>query len=201
MNVNLSQALGPVKLALADSASKAEKRRLQVFKNAVPCRPGCAGCCSRLVKVTMAEALIMYEHLLSTGRWPEVRGRAEAHMPEVLSVSPSAWFLMNKKCPVLDPKTSRCLGYPVRPILCSTHFVKSSPDLCDPHGIAPGRYEPVQFNDLVEAFLKRMMAHVAGSGIFQLELPLPAALLLSERINLQAGLTLDRVVSLFLHEL
>lgn len=200
MDLRLSQALGPVKLALADTAIKAERRRLRVFKDSVPCKPGCAGCCSRLVKVTMAEALIAYEHLVASGRWPEVRARAESQMPEVMEVSPPAWYMMNRKCPVLDPGTSRCLAHPVRPVLCSTHFVRSNPALCDPHAVVAGSYSPVQFNDLVEAFLKRMLANVAGSGILQLELPLPAALLLSERVNLQAGLTLDRVVSLFLHE-
>lgn len=201
MDVKLSEALGPVKLALADTASKAERRRLHVLKGGVPCKSGCAGCCSRLVKSTMAEALIAYEHLAATGRWPEVRSRAEAQMPAVMEVSPRAWFMMNRKCPILDPETSKCLAYPVRPALCSTHFVRSNPTLCDPHAMTRGKYDPVQFNDLVESFLKRMLASVAGSGILQLELPLPAALLLSERVNLQAGLTLDRVVSLFLHEL
>lgn len=200
MDLRLSQALGPVKLALADTAAKAEKRRLHVLKDKIPCRSGCAGCCSRMIKVTMAEALIMYEHLVTSGRWPEARARAEAQMPEVMEVGPPAWYMMNRKCPVLDPGTSKCMAYPVRPALCSTHFVKSNPALCDPHTVVAGRYEPVQFNDLVETFLRKMLANVAGSGIFQLELPLPAALLLSERVNLQTGLTLDRVVSLFLHE-
>lgn len=201
MDVKLSEALGPVKLALADTASKAEKRKLHVLKGDVPCKAGCSACCSRLVKVTMAEALIMYEHLVDSGRWPEVRARSEAQMPAAMEVAPRAWFMMNRKCPALSPESSRCLAYPVRPALCSTHFVRSNPALCDPHSMTGGEYKPVQFNDLVEAFLKQMLVSVAGSGLLQLELPLPAALLLSERVNLQAGLTLDRVVSLFLHEL
>jgi len=200
MDIRLTQALGPVKLALVDAASKAERRRLRVLGSSAPCKAGCSGCCSRLVKVTMAEALIMYDHLLESGEWVGVRARAEAQMPEAMEASPAAWFMMGRRCPVLRPESGTCLAYPVRPALCSTHFVRSNPGLCDPHAVVQGKYEPVQFNDLVEAFLKKMLANVAGSGIFQLELPLPAALLLSERVNLQAGLTLDRVVSLFLNE-
>jgi len=200
MDVQLSKALGPVKLALADTAKKAEKRKLYVIREGIPCKAGCAGCCSRVIKATMAEALIIHEHLVISGKWPEVRARAEAQMPTIMEADPKAWFMMNRKCPALDPASSKCLAYRVRPVLCSTHFVRSNPALCNSHAVAVGKYEPIQFNDLVEAFLERMLANVAGSGIFQLELPLPAALLLSERVNLQTGLTMDRVVSLFLHE-
>lgn len=200
MQFQFSEVLGPVKLALMDTAEQAEKRRLRTVQDA-PCAPGCAGCCHRLVKSTVAEAVLLYGHLKKSGRWGEVRRRARKALPMAKDAEPVSWFMMRIPCPVLDPETSRCLAYPVRPAACSTHFVRSDPEICNPHGVRSGAYVPVDFNDLTEKFLRRLVSSVAGYGILQLQLPLQSGLLLAEAVNLQSGLSLERAVSMFFNEL
>jgi len=200
MDIKIAQALGPIKLSLMDTAVVASSRRLKIYGNDVPCKPGCAGCCSRLIRITMAEATILYEHLVQNGEWTEVRKEARDQFSLVKEVDPVAWFKMNRSCPVLNPKTRNCRGYAVRPAFCSTHFVTSSPDLCDPWNAADGIYQPVDMDDLMEIFSKRVSENVAGYGIFGLELALPVALLLAERISVQSGLELDQAVKLLFRE-
>lgn len=200
MEFKLAEIITEVKLAVMNTAASSDKRRLRVFKSNIKCYRGCSACCSRLIKVTMAEALILYDYLYSHDNWQEVKERAEAQLDTIKLSSAATWFMMNKPCPVLG-KNLQCLGYPVRPVLCSTHFVLSDPTLCSSHNLGSGKYEEIQFNDLVESFLHRLMINTAGSGILQFELPLQSALLLSERINIQAGLDLDKVISLFFNEL
>jgi len=202
MEFRFSQALGPVRLALMDTARKAEKRKLQVIRpSGPPCRAGCAGCCRRLIRATVAEAILVFDHLKKSGRWPEVRARAKEQLPLARDAEPLSWFMTATPCPVLDLDGETCLAYPVRPVTCSVHFVRSDPGLCHPHGVKSGPYVPVDFDDLAEKFVKRLFSSVAGYGILQLQLPLQSGLLLAEAINLQSGLSLEKAVSMFFNEL
>ena len=201
MDVHIHHALAPVKIHLADVASRADKRRLRMYGNNISCRSGCSGCCARLITITMAEAVIAYEHLKREGSWPDVRKRAVGQM-EVLKVAdPMAWFKMNRKCPILDPDTDLCQAYVVRPATCATHFVTSDPELCDPWSTHTGKFETVNFPDLFGKFRQRVSECVQGYGIFTLMLPIPSGLLLAEKISVKSGLDYSEVVSLFFKEL
>ena len=201
MEFKLEQALGNVRFNLIDTLEKSNKRRLISFDNyEIKCKSGCSGCCKRLIKLTMAEAFIIYEYLKSNDLWDKVKIKAEDQLPTIKNSNDVTWFMMNKPCPVLN-KHNNCLAYKVRPILCSTHFVKSDPILCDPLNMDVGKYESIQFNDFVEDFLKKLLKNTALSGIFQLELSLQESILLAEKINLQVGLDLDQIISLFFNEL
>ena len=56
-------------------------------------------------------------------------------------------------CPLLDPKTSRCLVYEARPFGCRTHFCEA----------AGGPYSRREVLDLIR-WLERIDAQVGGSG-------------------------------------
>ncbi|MGA7213780.1 MAG: YkgJ family cysteine cluster protein [Terrimicrobiaceae bacterium] len=56
-------------------------------------------------------------------------------------------------CPLLDPKTSRCLVYEARPFGCRTHFCEA----------AGGPYSRREVLDLIRR-LERIDAQVGGSG-------------------------------------
>lgn len=201
MDVRLSEAIAPVKLALIGVAEKSSKRRLTVYGDKIPCAPGCSGCCSRLISITVAEAVLIYSHLSQFGRWAAISLECRKQLPDIKNSGSVSWFLMNRKCPVLDLEKGTCSAYSVRPVACSTHFVTSKPELCDSWNSGAGDYSPVDFSDLYEEFQEKLATNIAGHGILSLELPLPQALLLAERINLQSGMSLDKAVSLFINEL
>jgi Fe-S-cluster containining protein len=200
MEVRLAEALGPVKLAVMDTATAAANRRLAIYGDKIPCKPGCAGCCSRMVRITMAEAAILYEKLVQDKLWLEVKKEARSQFAIAKDADPVAWFKTNRPCPVLDRQKNLCKAYSVRPAACSTHFVISKPELCDPWSTAAGTYVSADMDDLLEKFTKRVMENIAGHGVFSLELPIPVALLLAERISIQSGLELDKAVALLFQE-
>lgn len=198
---HLASALNPVKISLGQAAEKASVRRLQMYGEKIPCIAGCAGCCNRLVFLTVAECLILYESLVASGDWKAASIRARDQWRDASATNPLAWFKMNRKCPVLDPGTQRCLAYPVRPSFCSTHFVTSSPRSCDPWSQDGGAFQPVDFDDIHVEFRTKLMDTVASFGILGYELPLPVGLLFAERISVQSSLDLQDVLRLMLQEL
>ena len=201
MDLVFSQALGPVKFALISITARAEEYILH--SNKVPsCKKGCAGCCNRVAPVLVAEAVLIYEYLKSKKSWPAVRERAREQFPLLKDdPHPIAWFKMGKPCPVLDPETKSCLAHSIRPIVCATHYVLSSPVTCEPWGITNKVYQPLDYPDLCTEFRTQVFNNVAGFGILSIELPLPTALLLAERISVQSGIDLSQAVSLILNEL
>jgi len=201
MDLIFSQALGPIKFALAEKAAQAEKYILYGGVNP-PCRKGCSSCCYQLIHVLIAEAIIIYEYLKTQKQWQAVRERARAQF-EFLKDNPHpiVWFKMGKQCPVLDPETKTCMAYSTRPIACAIHFVLSNPKTCDPYYTGGEEYQALDFNNLFNEFRDIVDKNVAGFGILGMELPLPVALLLSERISIQSGVSLEKAVSLILNEL
>lgn len=200
MPFRVSDALSGVRLAMADAAQKAARRSLHVYGQESRCSRGCAGCCSRMVTVTVAEAAVMLEHLIRDGSWEAVRERARAQAPTARVANERSWFLMNIPCPVLGPDRS-CLAYESRPTPCSVHFSLSDPKLCDPWSGEPGEFRPVEMADVHGEFLKKLEREVDGYGVLALRLPLPAALLLAERVRSNARLTAEEVTSFIRTEL
>jgi Fe-S-cluster containining protein len=201
MDLNLVTALSQVKMAMMDAAEKSTKRRLAVHSSTIACKKGCDGCCSRMVYVTIAEAVILQEHVQKEGKWPEVRARAISTATVAKVANPVSWFKMNFKCPVLDPETKSCLAYKVRPAPCSVHFVTSDPALCDPWSTSGGDYLPLDMDDVYEEASKRIESKIDGHGILAFRLPLPIALLFAERIKHRRGLTSQEVMSFIFNEL
>lgn len=168
------------------TAAASEKRRLRVVKDA-RCSPGCSGCCSRLVTVSLAEAVVMHDELVRSGRWPAVREAAEAQADLLRAAGHITWFKMNQKCPVLDPKTNLCSGYAARPAVCSTHFAKSDPSLCHPWKAGEGKFMPVDFVDLHSEMLDRMKDSHPDLEFLLSSAPMPLALLMAERLAVRSG--------------
>lgn len=175
-----------LKMEVVDTALRAERRRLKIVSDAT-CRPGCNGCCSRLVAVSLAEAVVLYEELVAKGLWPDVRARAEADLPLLSRSDQVSWFKMNRKCAVLDLETGRCRAYSVRPAACSTHFSRSHPDLCDPWKPARGEFRPVDFVDLHARMLDRIRSARPDMAFLLTSAPMPLALLMAERVRAKTG--------------
>lgn len=198
MDIELSKSLGPVKLALMDTADKANKRRMTI--NGIRCKRNCAGCCSRYIRISVAEAVIIYEHLRLSNKWFEVKLRAQRQFETAQITDPLSWFKLNIPCPVLSPD-KLCLAYNVRPALCSTHFVTSHPRLCDPWGSGLGAFKSVDLDDLYGKFKAKISTTTIGHRVLSIELIMSSALLLAERISVQSGLDLKEALSLIFRQL
>jgi len=193
--MKLSDVVASVKVAMMDASQKASKRSLTVLGNRCKCKPGCSACCSRLIYINVAEALIIYSHLKDSGTWQKVRETAQSQYGLASSSSEIAWFNMNKACPVLDPETKKCRAYSVRPTSCSVHFVTSDPSLCDPWSTSAGNFESAGFPEIHAEFMETLSQILSGRGVLEFRLPLPAALLFAEKVQVQKGLTAEQIIT------
>jgi Fe-S-cluster containining protein len=136
----------------ADEAAGRELNRLCVEEGVIPtCKPGCFHCCGQhiLTSVVEAQALAHYiKREFQRGEiedlrirtqqwheWDETRpGRHHAtHIDEQLT------FPAYHYCPMLVE--GKCSAYPMRPLICRTHFVCSDPQACRPS------YDPESIED------------------------------------------------------
>lgn len=201
MKIDLSGAVGPVRAAMMAAAEKSSVRRLNVYADEIRCSPGCASCCSRMIYVTVAEALVILGGLRKSGNWQEVKKRCLEQKATAYASSPVSWFKMNIPCPVLRPEEKTCSAYEVRPALCSTHFVRSEPSACDPWDPGSAPYSPVQMDDILDEFKKALAAGLDGFGVLAYRMPMPVALLFAERVGIADGITLSEAVRIMRTEL
>lgn len=200
MDLKLSQTINSVKLYMMEAAHKAEHRKLSMYKeNPIKCIKGCSHCCSRLPIITIAEATIIYDYLHTNKKWFDKKEEIKEQAKLANDINYIAWFKMNKKCSLL--KNNLCSIYPIRPPFCSTHFVTSNPELCDPWSTAAGKFALTSMDDLLEEFSKKVDDKVDQYGIFRTSFPLPIALLIAERIQYQSKLEIHQVIRLVFNEL
>ncbi len=132
----------PDPIARLKSAAIAEVHQIYAELAARPLERNCSlrtECCQfhltgKIPRLTSGEALIAAKALRATGR---------KNLPE-----PN-----DGNCPLLDPKTSRCLIYKSRPFGCRTHFCTA----------AGGPYPRNQVLDLIRR-LEEIDAHLDGDG-------------------------------------
>lgn len=190
-----------VRVAMKEAADKSSFRRLQLYSEDVKCEAGCSACCNRQIYITVAEALIIQEHLEKSGEWPTVEQRARAVMLIARDAPAISWFKMNIMCPVLDPVSRLCTAYDVRPSPCSTHFVRSDPAQCDPWTTTNSEYDPVEFTDLHDKFRQKLESTVDGYGILALKFPISIALIFASRVKVQSNLGPNEMINLIFNEL
>jgi hypothetical protein len=136
-----SEAIAEVKKIHADLAKRPLERQCTLR----------TGCCQfqltgKIPHLTRGEALLAVKALRATGR-------------KTLPVRDDG------ACPLLDPRTARCLIYDSRPFGCRTHF-------CQPAG---GTYPRAHVLDLIHR-LEEIDRHLNGTGPAPLEKALRAEL-------------------------
>lgn len=114
------------------------------------CSKGCAGCCSYVVNVADAEAMLLAEAVQTMP--PKQReatlGRLEAwrrlwrsfttgREAGGIHAAAVAWGARRIPCPLLDPATHTCSVYAVRPHACRTHHAcqVTDPPPTEEHGV------------------------------------------------------------------
>lgn len=193
----MSSGTGKVKLAVLDASSTASAERL---KKDYPCKARCHACCFRMVRLTIAEAMVIYSYLVEIGQWGEVHDLTVDQLKISKNVDPTAWFKMRIECPILDRTTKLCRAYKVRPPFCSTHFVKSSPEVCDPWYVGSEKYESDYMEKIFEKAMIRIGESIQGNGILGMELPIQSALLLAERVSIKSGLSFEQILKIISNE-
>lgn len=201
MDLELSKVISGARLAVASAIVNSSSKRLLVLQDGCPCKPGCYSCCFRLVYVSIAEAVIILDHLKLNGIWDETKNRCIALLKITQKSSPVSWFKMRIECPVLDPKTKTCTAYDVRPPPCSTHFVKSDPEGCDPWSLKPVEYELAAMSDIYIKYEEEISRSLDSYGILSYRLPMSVALLFAERIQVKKGAKISDIISFIYNEL
>lgn len=192
-----STTINKVKLVVVNTNSKASSDQLT---NNYSCKPRCHACCYRLAQITVAEAMVIYSYLLDNGQWGVVRDKIKNQVSISFNIDPTTWFKMKIECPVLDSETKLCRAYKVRPIFCSTHFVKSDPAACDPWYIGNAPYTPTYLNRVYTDAMKSIHSISQGAAVFSIELPIQTALLLAEKLSVNTGMDFDKIIRMMSHE-
>jgi len=163
-----------------DEAAGRELYRLGLEDGVAPsCKPGCFECCSQHILMNPAEAHALAQFIRRnfspaeisglrqrTQRWhaqDEIRlGRSPAPaLSESADLYCCALF-----CPLLVE--DKCSAYPVRPVICRTHFVSSHPSSCRPACDSRPEAEPaVSLTSVLKA--TRTASMPLSTGIENLE--------------------------------
>ena len=129
--------------ASVDEASAREQDRLRSEEGIIPtCKMGCCYCCRYHVLTNRVEAHTLAQYVrrvLSddqidglrerTQRWHEWdHARRERYMSPAVDEQSDTSNEESCPCPLLVD--GACIAYPVRPVVCRTHFVSSPSRLC-----------------------------------------------------------------------
>lgn len=125
-----------------DEAIASELYRLSRVDSTVPsCRPGCSHCCRHHILTNILEARVLAQYIrrelpleqidalrVRTGRWHAWDSSRPGRRPSPRLEEQSDLSRYDPCCPLVVD--AACIAYPVRPIVCRTHFVRSPPLLC-----------------------------------------------------------------------
>ncbi|MCP4750847.1 MAG: hypothetical protein GY866_08140 [Proteobacteria bacterium] len=133
-----------------DEAARCELDRLHFEEGVIPaCNPGCFYCCGQHILTSIAEAQALVHYIkcefsrdqiedlrVRTQQWHEWDDTRPGRHRTTSIVGQFA-LSSYQYCPLLVD--GECSVYPVRPLVCRTHFVCSKPPacrpLCDPESI------------------------------------------------------------------
>lgn len=99
----------------------------------VSCTRGCNGCCNLMVIISLAEGLLLADHVerLPSEAQELVIDRLRATAAG-LHTTARGYFTPRSQCAFLDPVSGDCRVYEIRPTTCRVHYVVSPVELCQP---------------------------------------------------------------------
>jgi Fe-S-cluster containining protein len=163
-----------------DNAISRELARLLREEGIAPsCQRGCCSCCGQHIQTNSAEAHALGRYIRRSfsarqisslqqrtqqwHAWQSSRRKGEASFDPAVSLQLSGY---EPFCPLLVDRV--CSVYPVRPVICRTHFVSSTPSACRAaHDDRPVDREPVVIASILQAtqpFTKLFRADIEAAG-------------------------------------
>lgn len=200
MGFKFTKEIADIKLWMKETGFYSTKRRLDVYQESIRCKKGCSACCTRPIKIFIAEALVLYDHLVKKNEWLEVKKKCHEFQKLAKNMSEKTWGFLNLKCPILKDDDS-CGAYEVRPAICAVHYVTSNPKFCNPEYLERDKIRHADFVDIFQKFLDKINAEYPEGGIMKLYLPLPTALLIAESINERNNINIESITDLIKQEL
>ena len=164
-----------------DEATACGMDRLRSEDGVVPsCKLGCSHCCRFHILTNIAEAHALTQYIKRelpaetidglrrrTQRWHEWDSSRLGRYPSADIDEQADFSNYDPCCPLLVDGV--CIAYPVRPVVCRTHFVRSHPLSClaanDPESTEAA---PVSLTSIVRAaspFSKVMRDHIEDAGL------------------------------------
>lgn len=149
--------------ASADEAARWELDRLYLEEGIVPsCKAGCFYCCGQHILTNVAEARALANFVkhqftrdetealeLRTRQWHDW-DNFRIDQQRGVSSGPQPSYPQHLYCPLLV--NGQCSAYPMRPLVCRTHFVCSEPSACRFSGKARSKKnKPVALATVIEA--------------------------------------------------
>lgn len=149
---------------LIDAAAGRELARLRREEGVVPsCTRGCCSCCGQHIQTNAAEAHALGQYIKRTFSGRQIEGlrrrtqewlawdggrRWEGDPAGRSSATGRSGY--EPGCPLLVDRA--CSAYPVRPVICRTHYVSSDPADCRPaHDPRPAERAPVVLASILNA--------------------------------------------------
>jgi len=113
---------------------------MNIAAKSASCRRGCSHCCHNLVGSTLAEGILIADHLRSTPEFIreiplfQAKLREQTRFINGLShdMDSRAYFVAKRPCVFLDQEKGECRIYEVRPAACRSYYVVSDPANCSP---------------------------------------------------------------------
>ena len=116
--------------ALSDSYARIDtfnSDEMKISQAKVMCKSGCSNCCHIPVTITDDEAILILEYC----KFKNIKiDLLKAHN-QALSKQKLEIPRQERQCIFLDSVTKSCSIYPVRPLVCRSHFSLSDPKFCD----------------------------------------------------------------------
>lgn len=145
------------------------------------CQRGCCTCCGQHIQMNLAEAHALGQYIRRAFSLQQIRdlqqrtqqwharedARRKGHLPAD-RINSGALSDEEPSCPLLVERA--CSAYPVRPIICRTHFVSSNPSACRPaHPIGPSSEPaPVVLTPVLHAaqpFARLLRVDIEAAGM------------------------------------
>lgn len=164
-----------------DDAVRRELARLRREEGIVAsCHRGCSRCCGQHIQMNPSEAHAMGQYIKRTFSGRQIRdlerrteqwhAREDAQRKRHSSSAGSCGAGPSDdglSCPLLVGRA--CSAYPVRPVICRTHFVSSDPSACLPAcAESPDGTVPVVLASIphtARPWVQRLRADIEASGI------------------------------------
>jgi Fe-S-cluster containining protein len=155
-----------------DEAAGRELNRLYVKEGITPtCGPGCFYCCGQYILTNIAEAQALAHYIqrefssgqihalkIRTRQWHQWDAIRPCRPPAIRIDAPFT-FPDYLYCPMLVK--GQCSAYPMRPLICRTHFVCSDPPACRPS------HDPESIEDTPAALASVITATIPYSAMMK----------------------------------